>query len=212
MNDTNEPVKVMIVDDHEMILDSLKNEFCPQNGFTVVSSLASAAFAEAECHIKRPALIIMDVCTKGGASGLAAAGKIRERYPEIKIIMTSGFDEITYVPRAKELGAHAFVYKSQSLGYYRETASRVLAGERVFPERKVIPLPKGETPFTAREMEILHMICRQKKIVDIANELFIVEKTVRRHIENMLNKSAFNSMLELVIYVVSNGWINPNFF
>jgi len=207
----SEMIKVMIVDDHDSMRESLKNEFRPFNGFEVVSSLANAAFAEAECHLKRPALIIMDVCTEGGASGLDAAGKIRERYPEIKIIVTSGFDEITYAPRAKELGAHAFIYKSQSLGHYRDVALRVLSGERVFPEPKTIALPYGEAPFTDREMEILQMICRHKRIPDIASDLFISEYTVRRHIQNMLDKSGFSTMMELVVYVVSNGWINPNY-
>jgi len=204
-------IKVMIVDDHESMRDSLKTEFCPENGFEIVSRIANAALAEMECHLKYPALIIMDVCTEGGSSGLDATEKIRKRYPDVKIIVTSGFDEITYAPRAKELGAHAFIYKSRRLGDYREVALRVLAGDFVFPEARKIPLPQGEAPFTDREMEILHKLCRHTKIPDIATDLFISEKTVRRHIENMLEKSAFHSMMELVIYVVSNGWINPNY-
>jgi len=191
--------------------DSLAGEFSSVNGFEVVLCIASADFAEAACQLKQPALIIMDVCTEGGASGLDAAAKIRKRYPGIKIIVTSGFDEITYAPRAKELGVHAFIYKSKSLGYYRKVAHRVLAGEYVFPQPKTIPMPRGETPFTEREMEVLHMLCRHKKISEIAGDLFIAEKTVRRHIENMLKKTGFRSMMELVVYIVSNGWINPNY-
>jgi len=204
-------VKVVIVDDHKSIRDSLEMEFNAKNGFEVVASVDNADAGVAACHNKHPALIITDVCTARGASGLAAAGRIRELYPEIKVIVTSGFDEITYSTRARELGAHAFVYKEFGLGNYLEVTRRVLAGEYVFPEPRTIPMPVGEAPFTEREMEILGLLCRHKKVSDIAAELFISELTVRRHIRNMLEKTDFSTIMDLVLYIVSNGWINPNF-
>ena len=206
-----ELIKVLIVDDHKSMRDSFESEFCAENGFEVVGSVASAVYSEVECRLKRPDLVIMDVCTEGGESGLDAAVKIRKNYPGIKIIVTSGFDEITYAPRAKELGAHAFIYKSDSLKYFSEVARLVLDGEYRFPEPKKIPLPIGEAPFTDREMEILRMRCKHQKAAEIAEKLNISERTVQRHIENMLSKTGAVSSLELVIYVVSNGWINPNY-
>ena len=206
-----ELIKVMIVDDHESMRNSFEHEFCAENGFEVVASIASAKSAELECQSKHPDIVIMDVCTEENASGLDAAGTIREKFPEIKIIMTSGFDEISFAPRAKELGTHAFICKSKSSTYFREAAHRVLKGEYSFPESRTIPIPQGEAHFTAREIEILELKCRHIKNPDIAAKLFISEKTVKRHIENMLKKTDFSSILDLVIYVVSNGWINPNY-
>ena len=115
------------------------------------------------------------------------------------------------MPRAKELGAHAFVYKSDSLKYFSEVARLVLNGEYCFPASKKIPLPNGGAPFTDREMEILRMKCQHITTAEIAEKLDIKEKTVRRHIENMLSKTGLPSVLDLVIYVISNGWINPNY-
>ena len=206
-----ELIKVMIVDDHMSIRNSLEREFCAENGFEVVSSIASAAFAEMECAARQPALIIMDVCTEGQASGLEAAESIVRNHPGVKVIVTSGFDEITYASRAQDMGAHAFVEKNRSLGDYRETARLVLAGGYSFPESKIIPLPNGKAPFSKREMEILRLKCKQMRNAEIAAELVISEKTVKRHIENMLHKSGFDSSVELIIYVLSNGWINPNY-
>ena len=207
----SELIKVMIVDDHDSIRKSLEKEFTPENGFEVVSSLSSAAYAEGMCERTRPDVVITDVCTEAGASGLEAAESILKRYPHIKVIVTSGFDEITYAPRAKEMGAHAFVYKSRSLEYYHEVTRRVLEGEYVFPESKTIPVPQGEAPFTDREMEILNLLCRHRKPSEIAAELYIAEKTVRWHIQNMLGKAGFTSVTDLIVYIVSKGWINPNF-
>jgi DNA-binding NarL/FixJ family response regulator len=191
--------------------ESWEKEFCPDNGFEVVGSIASAADTEVLCFKNRPALIITDVCTTSGASGLDAAARIRKKYPEVKIIVTSGFDEITYAPRAKELGAHAFIYKTQSTRVFRETALRVLAGEYVFPEPKSIPMPQGEAPFTEREMEILRLLCKSRTTGQITKELFITEATLKYHKSNMLATSGFTKTPELVIHVISNGWINPNY-
>ena len=153
----------------------------------------------------------MDVCTENGSSGLDAAEKILQKFPRIKVIVTSGFDEVTYMPRAKEIGAHAFVYKIKDVEYYREVTRRVLAGEIVFPEPKTIPLPPGETPFTDREMEVLRLLCKYMTRQEIADALIISKKTVDKHIENMREKARLKSVMELVIYVLSNGWINPNY-
>ena len=204
-------ISVLIVDDHKVMRDMLEQEFCRENGFEVIGSLESAATAEACCAMKRPDLVVMDVCTEFGASGLDAAEKILKRFTDTKIIMTSGFDEVTYVPRAKGIGAHAFVYKTNGVEYYRETAKRVLGGEYVFPEPQVIPLPQGETPFTDREMEVLRLMCKHMNSQKVADELFIEKKSVERHIDNMRQKAGFSRYVELLVYVLSNGWINPNY-
>ena len=207
----SEPIKILIIDDHESIRNSLEREFCPENGFEVVGSIPSAADAEVYCFKFKPALIITDVCTASGASGLDAAAKIRASYPQIKIIVTSGFDEITYAPRAKELGAHAFVYKTKSLEYYREVARRVLSGETVFPEPRTIPMPQGDAPFTDRELEVLRLMCKHMTGEEIAKELFVSVDTVKYHKSNMLAKTGFSKSVELAFYVIGNGWINPNY-
>jgi DNA-binding NarL/FixJ family response regulator len=201
----SELIKVLIVDDHESMRNSLEQEFCKANGFEIVGSIASAADAESFCASAKPALVITDVCTENGASGLDAAAVIRKKHPAIKIIVTSGFDEITYLPRAKELGAHAFVYKTKSLSHYRDVARLVLDGDTVFPAPITIPMPKGEAPFTDRELEVLRLMCKHMTSAEIAKELFVSPDTIKYHKSNMLAKTGFT----LVFHVISNGWINP---
>ncbi len=208
---STELIKILIVDDHESLRNSFEIEFCEDNGFKVVGSIGAAALAEAVCRSAQPDIVIMDVCTEGEVSGLSAAEAILKNQPRVKIIVTSGFDEITYIPRAKEIGAHAFVYKSESLGFFRDVARRVQNGERVFPAAKTIPLPQGETVFSEREMEVLRLLCRRLSPQAIADDLHISAHTVRRHIENMRQRAGFGTAVELVIYVVSNGWINPKY-
>jgi len=201
--------KVLIVDDHDFICDALTNALESTGGFTVVSSLSTAAHAEVFCARLQPGLVLMDVCTDGGASGITAVSALREKYPDMKIIVMSGFNEITYVPRAKEAGAHAFVFKSKNLDYFVEVARRVMKGETCYPEAKTIPMPMGEAPLTEREMEVLRLMCKNLTTREIAEELYISFDTVKYRKANILAKTGFTKSVDLVFHVISNGWINP---
>jgi DNA-binding NarL/FixJ family response regulator len=123
----------------------------------------------------------------------------------------SGFDEITYAPRAKETGAHAFVFKAKSLDYFFEVAHGVMRGETYYPEAKTIPMPMGEAPLTDREMEVLRLMCKHLTSKEIAEELYISENTVKYHKANMLAKTGFKKSVDLAFYMISKGWINPRY-
>ena len=202
---------VLIVDDHESMCDSLTYTLEGTGEFSVVGKLSRAAHAELYCQKLLPDLVFMDVCTEEGASGLDATGAIRRSHPDIRIIVMSGFDEITYAPRAKEAGAQAFIYKNKSLDYFIEVARGVMEGNTYWPEAKTIPMPEGEAPLTEREMEILKLLCKHMTGKEIAEELYISENTVKYHKANMLAKTGFTKAVDLAFYMISNGWINPKY-
>lgn len=204
-------IKVLIVEDHKYLLESLETVFNNTDEFQVVGGITDAGLAETFCERLNPGLIIMDICTQGGASGLAAAEIIREKFPHIKIILMTAFDEISYMPRAKEAGVHGFIFKSRSLDYFIQTAKDVARGELVFPKPKTIPMPMGEAPLTEREMAVLRLVCKHMSNKEIADELFISENTVKYHKANMLGKTGFTKTVDLAFYMISRGWINPNF-
>jgi len=201
--------KALIIDDHEALCDSLANAMTATDAFEVVGKLSSAAQAPAYCERLRPDLVLLDVCTEGGVSGLDAARTIRERFPAVKVVVMSGFDEITYAPRAKEAGAHAFVLKSRSLEFFTQVTRSVMAGGTYYPEAKTIPLPVGEAPLTRREQEVLRLVCKNLTNEEIAEELFISVSTVKYHKANMLAKTGFTKTIDLAFHMISNGWINP---
>lgn len=202
-------IRVLIVDDHPFARSFLESCFAGEPDIQVAGSIASASVADLWCESKRPDVVFMDICTEGNASGLEAARRIKARFPTIRVIMTTGFDEISYVPRAKAIGADGFVYKSEPADSYLKMLRAVMAGEGSFPERKSIPVADNESPLTAREREVIRLICQNNTNAEIAKRLSISEGTVRRHIENMLRKTGQRSKTALVAYVVSGGWINP---
>jgi len=201
--------KVLIIDDHISMCDSLSLVLENTGGFSVVGKLPNAALAEPYCLKLRPDLIFMDICTENGASGLDAAKLIREKFPGIKIIVMTGFNDITYEPQAKEAGARAFIIKTKNLEHFVRTAEGVMRGETYYAEPKTLPVPEGNVPLSDREMEVLKLICKHFTNKEIAEELFISENTVKYHRVNILAKTGFSKTVDLVFHVITNGWINP---
>lgn len=204
-------IRVLVVDDHQVIRDSFRRLFDGMPGFELVGDLARADDADSAWRRLRPDLVLLDVCTDGGASGLKAAERLRAADSKLAIIVMSGFEEITYAARAKQAGANAFVSKDNSMEYFAEVINEVLAGGQCFPEARPLPMPSGEAPFTAREMDILKLLCEHKSRAEIASELYISEMTVKRHVANMLTKTGFRDSVELAFHVITHGWINPRF-
>lgn len=204
-------IRVLIVDDHPLARTFLEDRFSRETDIEVLGSIASARIADLWCESRHPDVVIMDICTEGNSSGLEAARIIKQRFPEIKVIMTTGFDEISYVPRAKAIGADGFVYKSEPAESYLEMLRAVMAGKGSFPEGKRIPVQESESPLTGRELELVRLICRGNTNAEIARILSISEGTVKRHVENMLRKTGQSSKTALVAYVLSGGWINLNY-
>ncbi len=201
--------RILIVDDHESMREALSILFKDSKEFEVVGSIASAAYSLGYCRKLCPNLVFMDVCTEGGASGLEATKQIKSEMPDIKIIIMTAFDEITYIPRAREAGADSFIYKSKSLSFFEDVARDVMSGKAYFPEPKTVPMPVGEAPLSDREMEVLRLMCRHMSNEEIGAELFISENTVKYHKANMLAKTGFTKSMDLVFYMLSNGYINP---
>ena len=107
-------IKVLIVDDHTSVREAFKAMFEEKDDFCVVGESANANDCVLLCERLNPDIVLLDVCTEGYSSGLVATENIKQNFKDIKVVVMSGFDEISYSPRAKEAGADAFVYKSKS--------------------------------------------------------------------------------------------------
>jgi len=203
-------IKVLIVDDHKSMCDSLTFALEGAGGFSVVGTLSDAGFAEIYCEKLKPDLVFMDVCTSEGASGLDATMQIRKKFPDIKVVVMSGFDEITFTAGAEEAGAHAFIRKGSSLVLFIDVARGVLQGKTYWPEKKSVSksVPEIKPPFTEPEMDVLRLMCRHKTSKEIAQELEISEETVAQLKSEMLTKTEFDKTIDLVFHAFSEGWVN----
>ncbi len=200
-------IKVLLIDDHQSVLDSFTSVISHEEDMKLIGTLTDASFALQACRKFKPHVVLTDVCTDNSSSGIDAAKEIKATYPEIKIIIMSGFDEISYIPNAIAVGANAFLSKTRPIHEFVDMIRKVMEGEGSFPEPVEIPTVKGLPPFSQRELEVLRLLCKAYKREEIAKKLDITPGTIKRHVENMLLKSGCDTTMELAVYVTSNGWI-----
>lgn len=206
-------IKLLFVDDQSVTLRFLEHCFGDASKYEIVGSLTQAEIADLWCEKKNPHAIFLDIQTKEKTTnGLEMAKKIKDKFPQIKILMMTGFDEISYVPRAKEIGVDAFLFKSYPEERFVQILNEVMCdGKTVFPEESMeIPVGEGQTPLTDREIEVLRLICQDHSNKEIADKLFVTESTVKRHVESLLRKTGKSGRAGLVAYAIAGGWINPN--
>ncbi len=200
-------IRVFIVDDHKSVLDAFSNIIQAKNDMEFVGSTSNEEDVLNLCEQLKPDVVLTDVSMNKNNSGIEITSKIKKAFSHIKVIVMSGFDEISYIPQAKKAGADAFLSKSNAIDDFVNMIRAVMKGEGVFPETVQIPTATGEPPFTQRELEILRLLCNSYSRKEIAQQMNIAQGTVKRHMENMLLKSGCKSSMELVVYVLGNGWI-----
>ena len=193
--------KVMIVEDQELARQFLEGIVNGSQDYELVASLRNADLADVYCERSRIDLILMDVYTLGGASGLQAAERIKRKHPEIKIIIITSMPEVSYLDRARAIGVDSFWYKEVSKEPLLQLMDRTMAGESVYPDRTP-ELQFGEISsyeFTDRELEILRELTSGDTNEEIAARLYISKNTVKDYITKMLLKTGFHSRTELAV-------------
>lgn len=200
-------INVMIVEDQAMPRQLFEAIIKTQPEFNLEVSIDNAAIADICCARHGIDLVLMDVVTKNGASGLAAAEKIKAQNRKVKIIIVTSMPECSYVERAKKIGVEGFWYKDFSVEPILTLVQRVLNGERVYPD-EVAEVSLGlatSGELTARELEILREMTGGFTNTEIAEKLGISEKRVRNHVANMLEKTGFRNRTELAVRARESG-------
>ncbi len=183
---------VLIVEDHAMPMQLFEHFVQSSDKYTLLKSIDCAAFAEIYCMSGLVDLILMDVVTADGASGLDAAEKIKKKYPKTKIIIVTSMPECSYISRAKKLGAEGFWYKDTSKESILSVMDRVMSGEIVYPDG----LPT-----------VLRFMTGGYSNQEIADKLGVSLNAVKKHISNMLDKTGLRSRTELAVRARETGLV-----
>ena len=201
------PYKVLIVEDQQMPRQLLEIFISSNKDYVHQASLNDASLALAYCQNKEVDLILMDVYTFQGNSGLLAAEEIKRQFPDIKIIIVTSLPEYSWIKKAKEIGVDSFWYKDENKENIIEIIDRTMKGEHIYPDET--PLVKlGQVTnhdLTDRELEILKEMLTGDSNQQIAERLFLSPGTVKRHVENLLFKTGFHTRTELVAEAVRLG-------
>ncbi|USB32441.1 response regulator transcription factor [Paenibacillus sp. YPG26] len=217
---SGETVKVMIVDDHDMVRMGLKTYLMLDPRFQVIAEASDGKqvvdmLTAAEDGIV-PDLILMDLMMPV-MNGAEATKALLARYPNLKIVILTSFLEDDLVVQAIEAGAVSYVLKTVSaeeLIYALQGAYRgmpVMTGDvaqaltRGLRQRTV---QNDEYGLTEREKEVLLLIAEGKTNKDIGEELHISIKTVKTHVSNLLMKCELEDRTQLAIYAHRQGWVS----
>ena len=154
-------------------------------------------------------LILMDVCTAMNVSGLEAAEKIKNRFPQIKIIIITSQPECSFLDRARAAGVESFWYKPASAEEILTVMDRTMAGERIYPDNTP-SLKLGDAAsekFTDRELEVLRLVVAGETDAAIAEKLYLSVRTVKQHIQSMRDKTGFRNRTELAVRARESGLV-----
>lgn len=206
-------VKVLVVDDSITVRALYEKIITESEGYELAGTLENAKAAELFCLKEKVDLIIMDVYTKNRENGLEAAGEIKEKFPEIKIIIATSLPEASFQDKAREAGCESFWYKEIGDIDLKSIMDRTMAGESVYPEGSpIVDIGQAKNvDFTPMEMEVLRKLCDGKINKVIAEELCMSENTVKFHINNMLAKAGYSNKYQLAIDAVEQKLIVPGF-
>lgn len=212
--------KILIVDDHPVVLTALRETFGRAPDLEVVGEATTPEQARLACARQVPDLAIVDL-TLGAASGLTLVGSLARAYPKLRILVFSMQDERLFAPRALQAGAHGYVGKHEDTSVILRAVRRVLAG-RQFVSEVVSDLLLsslsakrdargclGIARLSDRELEVLRLLGMGTKRGKIASLLGVSTKTVEAHRARIKDKLGIETAAELTLFAVN--WVRDGF-
>ncbi len=203
-------ITVLLADDHHLVRRGFRRMLEDDPGIEVVGEAANGDDAIRLAAELRPRVVVMDAAMPG-TSGLAATRSILSSTPGVAVLMLSMHSEETLVRQAMDAGARGYILKNVVDLDLAAAIKRVAAGETVLDPAVVRPAPlAGErNRLTARELEVLQLICEGLSNRDIAARLRVSANTVAVHRANIMNTLGVHKTAELVVYALQHGLVSP---
>jgi DNA-binding NarL/FixJ family response regulator len=214
-------LRILVVDDHEIIRRGLKALLSSRPGWTVCAEADSGREAVSQAEQHRPDIVVMDIAMPG-LNGLEATRKICKMLPKTQVVILSLHYSDQLVREVLDSGARAYILKSDASRDLL-TAVEALAEDRTFftsgaaqilidgfcsPTIATRP-SLMRTSLTPREREIVQLLAEGRSSKEVAALLGISVKTAETHRANIMRKLEMHSVSELVRYAVKNSMIEP---
>lgn len=207
-------IRVLVVDDHEVVRSGLKALLGTDPGIDVVGEAGSAREALLATERLHPDLVIMDV-RMPGVTGIEACREIRSRHAGVKVLMLTSYQDDDAVVASVLAGANGYVLKQIGGGELRAGIRKVMAGESLLDSAvadvvlKRLRDPKAkrsDDELTVQERKIVALIAHGQTNREIGKELFLSEKTVRNYVSAILAKMGVSNRAEAAATAMHEGW------
>lgn len=208
-------LRIIIVDDHEVVRLGLKSLLDRHPDFTVVDEASTAKEAIQKALAHQPEVVVMDIRLPGG-SGIDACREISQALPNTKVIMLTSYAEDEMLFQAIEAGAAGYVLKQiggDDLVHAIEAVGRGEAlldpalTQRVFERVREAQRKEEKSAFsdlTEQEMRVLALLAEGKTNREIAQTLYLGEGTVRNYVSSILSKLGLSNRAEAAAYAVQH--------
>ncbi len=203
------PIRLAIVDDHSLVRDGLRARLSVVRGLQVIGEAASGVQALEIAAALAPDLMLIDVGMRG-MNGIELATLLRQRHPQIRVLMLSMYDTREYVLSAIRAGARGYVLKESPTEEILAAISAVCAGGNYFSAQisnlVLQPGASSAPQLTAREHEVLLLLAHGRSNKLVARQLDISVRTVETHRLSLRRKLGADSASALLKIAVTNGW------
>lgn len=205
--------RIMIVDDHEVVRMGMRAAFETEPDLTVVGEASNGAEALAKMPVLAPQLILMDVRMEK-MNGIEACREIKSRYPEVQILMITSYSDDDAVISSILAGASGYLLKHLSRAELLRSIRQVASGHSLVDTNtkkqaleRLERMPGNE--LTEREREVLALVARGYTNKQIADTLYVSEKTARNHVSHILEKLGLSRRSEAAAFAVEHKLVPP---
>ena len=211
-------IRVLLADDHVLVRQGIRQFLEEAGDIEVVGEASNGEEALHLAEVHRPDLTVMDIHMPGG-SGVEATRRIKERWPGIRVLVLTAYDDDPYVFALLQAGADGYVLKTASADELVRAVHSIQQGQSALsPEiaAKVIRQVKSGRPgaasdqvepLTERELDVIRLATQGKTNRQIGIELGISHRTVQGHLASIYGKLDVNSRTEAVTEALRRGWI-----
>ena len=205
--------RIMIVDDHEVVRLGMHAALEAEPDLTIVGEASNGAEALAKMPVLDPQLILMDVRMEK-MNGIEACREIKSRNPDVHILMITSYTDDDAVISSILAGASGYLLKHVSRADLLRSIRLVASGNSLIDTNtakhameRLSQIPGSE--LTEREREVLTLIARGYTNKQIANTLFVSEKTARNHVSHILDKLGLSRRSEAAAFAVEHKLVPP---
>ncbi len=209
----SEKIKVMLVDDEQLIRSGLKIMLETYPDIEVIHQAGNGREAFECCKKEVPDVVLMDI-RMPVSTGIEGTKLIKEAYPEVKIVMVTTFQDTEYIVEAMQYGASGYLLKDSSYEAIYDGIKVALSGKVVMDatvSEKLVMQPKAPASsiekkdissfgLTDREIELIRLVSQGLNNKEISEALFLSEGTVKNNISTILSKLALRDRTQLVIF------------